>query len=100
MKRKSARLKSKLHLKAWKAKFWTVWERGTWYRGLIHFCNKNATIMWLKHYGKPRTLYMLENKTRFGTSVCVENGYFCIKEGCFGASAESKRTCKYAIRNN
>lgn len=62
MKRKSARLKSKLHLKAWKAKLWTVWERGTWYRGLIHFCNKNATIMWLKHYGKPRTLYMLENK--------------------------------------
>lgn len=102
MKRKSVRLKSKLHLKAWKVKLWTVWEHGTWYGGLIHFCNRNAAIMWLKRYGKPGMTYSLENKTCFRSLVRVENGYVYFYNPDYGLmiSAESKRTCPYAVRNN
>jgi hypothetical protein len=95
-------MKRKLHLTAWRDKIWTVWKRDTWYEGLIHFCNRNSAIMWLKRYGKPGTSYMFGNKERFGTPVRVENGYvyFCNSEDGLMITAESKRTHPHAIRNN
>lgn len=93
---------NKFRLSSWRNKIWTVWERDTWYEGLIRFCNRNAAIMWLKHYGKPGTLYRLENQTRLGAVVCVENGYVYFYNPDYGLMfpAESKRTQPYAIRNN
>lgn len=87
--------------KAWTKKVWKVWERDTWYGRLIHFCNRNAAIMWLKRYGKPGTFYVLQNEVRW-TSMCVENGYVYFYNLDYGLmiSAESKRTCNYAVRNN
>lgn len=93
---------NKFRLSAWRDKIWTVWEQDTWYEGLIRFCNRNAAIMWLKRYGKPKKLYRLENQTCFGAVVCVENGYVYFYNPDYGLMfpAESKRTHQYAIRNN
>lgn len=93
---------NKYYNKSWRNKIWSVWERDTWYEGLIHFCNRNAAIMLLKRYGKPGTFYMFGNLMRFGASVRVENGYvyFCNTENGLMFTVESKRTHPYAVRNN
>lgn len=90
---------SKPRPKVWTKKVWKVWKRDTWYEGLIHFCNRNAAIMWLKRYGEPGVFYALQNEAHW-TSVRVENGYVWFHDGVFGISAETKRTCNFAIRNN
>ena len=101
-KRGRVNMKRKFRLSAWRDKIWTVWESDTWYEGLVHFCNRNAAIMWLKRYGKPETSYMFGNQERFGASVRVVNGYvyFYDQDSGLKISAESKRTNPYAIRNN
>lgn len=71
-------------------------------RNLYIFCNRNAAIMWLKRYGNPKTLYMLGNKTRPEVPVRVVNNYVYFYNPDYGLmiTAESKRTCPFAVRNN
>ena len=89
---------------SWRKKVWRVREHCLWYcyKNPIWFCNRNAAIMWLKRYGKAETSYMLENQTRLGALVRVENGYvhFYNPECGLMITAESKRTHNYAVRNN
>lgn len=64
----------------------------------LYFCSRNAAIMWLKRYGKEFVPYRLNDK-----AVCVYNNCVWFYENSVmnpGRSAESKRTCNYAIRNN
>lgn len=93
---------NKFSLSSWRDKVWTVWEHGTWYKGLIRFCNRNAAIMWLKRYGKNDTTYRLERQHGIHALVRVENGYvyFYNPECGLMITAESKRTHNYAVRNN
>ena len=83
--------------KAWAKKVWEVWQAD--YPGLkmkLHFSNRNAAIMWLKIYGEHLGIYWLNDKR-----VCQCDGYVWFYEnGKMGASAETKRTCKFATRNN
>lgn len=95
-------MKRKFRLSAWRDKIWTVWKSDTWYEGLIHFCNRNAAIMWLKRYGKENITYSLERQPGVNPLVRVVNGYvyFYDQDSGLKISAESKHTNPYAIRNN
>lgn len=75
---------------------WSVWREGD-SGSLKYFCNRNAAIMWLKRYGGDFTKYRLN-----GVLVCVLNNYvwFYDRESGLKISAESKRTCQFATRNN
>ena len=94
--------KCKLNLTAWRKKVWVIWDNDTWYKGLIRFCNRNAAIMWLKRYGKNNITYRLERQHGVHALVRVMDGHvwFYNEENGLAISAESKRTCQFATRNN
>lgn len=79
-----------------KKRLWLVWIEGNALK-TRRFLNRNAAIMWLKRYGADLMAYRLNGKL-----VCVLNNfvYFFSREHGLTISAESKRTCKYAVRNN
>lgn len=82
--------------KSWRKKIWEVWLEGN-SSNIRRFSNRNAAIMWLKRYGIDLMLYRLNGKL-----VCVVNNfvYFFSREHGLIISAESKRTCHFATRNN
>ena len=94
--------KCKLHLTAWRKKVWVIWDNDTWYRGLIRFYNRNGAIMWMKRYGKENVTYRLERQHGVHALVRVINGHVWFYSPDYGLtiSAESKRTCQFAVRNN
>lgn len=94
--------KCKLHLTAWRKRVWVIWNNDTWYQDLVRFEKRNAAIMWLKRYGKNNITYRLERQHGASALVRVVNGYVYFYNQEYGLmiSAESKRTCNYAIRNN
>jgi hypothetical protein len=77
----------------------------------LHFCNRTSAIMWLKHHGTEFAPYKLNDKW-----VVMVNHYVWFlddntekdvwrtiigsEKRKLGMSAESKRTCKFAKRNN
>lgn len=63
----------------------------------IYFCNRNSAIMWIKIYGKHLGRYLLNCEM---VTQCDGYVYFVKNGGRLGASAESKRTCAFATRNN
>lgn len=88
--------KRKLRLTSWRKKIWAVWLEGN-SSNIRRFSNRNAAIMWLKRYGIDLMVYRLNGKL-----VCVVNNfvYFFSREHGLTSSAESKRTCHFATRNN
>lgn len=83
--------------KSWRKRIWFVWIEGAAFDGPKRFLNRNAAIMWLKRYGIDLMVYRLNGKL-----VCVVNNfvYFFSRGHGLMSSAESKRTCHFATRNN